>query len=325
MTIHSSISIIIPVFNGLPYVTQAVDSVLNQTQSSWELLISDNGSTDGTHNYLQRLKTSGDRRIKIFEQDQNIGIFGNLNFLINNAEADVIQIVCADDFLSSPSSLDTILGFWNTADINTSAVRWNGKKLLSIGVPTFIKPDVSQLYFFLFGNLFGNLSCASFRKKAITAAKSFDQSYPYAGDFEFWARLAKNSSFVIHELDTVVIRAHPGQASNYLNLNGDLYPQLSLITSQIFENIGNQNRFVRLLFKITGTIIYDSQYRLSPIRHAIQGNPIPLQKLNKASKESTYALPQFAKNALFIMTFGGKLGKKTMITLCLVVDKIFKI
>ena len=249
MTIHSSISIIIPVFNGLPYVTQAVDSVLNQTQSSWELLISDNGSTDGTHNYLQRLKTSGDRRIKIFEQDQNIGIFGNLNFLINNAEADVIQIVCADDFLSSPSSLDTILGFWNTADINTSAVRWNGKKLLSIGVPTFIKPDVSQLYFFLFGNLFGNLSCASFRKKAITAAKSFDQSYPYAGDFEFWARLAKNSSFVIHELDTVVIRAHPGQASNYLNLNGDLYPQLSTITSQIFENIGNQNRFVRLLLK----------------------------------------------------------------------------
>jgi glycosyltransferase involved in cell wall biosynthesis len=46
------ISILMPVYNGMPYICEAVDSVFAQNIEDWEFLISDNGSTDGTLTFL---------------------------------------------------------------------------------------------------------------------------------------------------------------------------------------------------------------------------------------------------------------------------------
>jgi hypothetical protein len=62
-------------------------------------------------------------------------------------------------------------------------LRWNGKQLLDYGLPAVIEPQVSQLYFFLFGNLMGILSCVSCRKSAYNSTGMIDRTYPYAGDF----------------------------------------------------------------------------------------------------------------------------------------------
>ncbi|WP_432713823.1 glycosyltransferase family 2 protein [Pedobacter sp.] len=71
MTSQPSISIITPVWNGLPFIKECIDSVLSQDHACWEMLISDNCSTDGTRAYLDTLK---DPRIKIFKQESNLGI-----------------------------------------------------------------------------------------------------------------------------------------------------------------------------------------------------------------------------------------------------------
>ena len=73
-----AISILTPVWNGLPYIKECVESVFSQEFQDWELIISDNGSTDGTRDYLDTLT---DKRVQIFKQDKNLGIDGNLNFL----------------------------------------------------------------------------------------------------------------------------------------------------------------------------------------------------------------------------------------------------
>ena len=71
------ISIILPVYNGEKYLKICVDSVLNQTYSNFEFLIIDDCSTDSSWEYLNSLT---DRRVKLFRNEKNKGLFFNLNF-----------------------------------------------------------------------------------------------------------------------------------------------------------------------------------------------------------------------------------------------------
>lgn len=59
------VSIMMPVFNGLPLVKASIESLLNQTYSNWECIIIDDGSNDGTSDYVDQLK---DARFKVFHQ-----------------------------------------------------------------------------------------------------------------------------------------------------------------------------------------------------------------------------------------------------------------
>jgi len=74
----NKITIVTPAYNNLPYIKKTIDSVINQSFKNWEMLISDDGSTDGT---IEFLKTIKNKNIKIFFQKYNLGIFGNLKFL----------------------------------------------------------------------------------------------------------------------------------------------------------------------------------------------------------------------------------------------------
>jgi glycosyltransferase involved in cell wall biosynthesis len=98
------LSIGLPVYNGERYVGQALDALLGQTYEDFELIVSDNASTDGTssicRSYLER-----DRRIRYFRQERNIGLAPNHNFVIGQARGELFKSahhddLCADDFLS---------------------------------------------------------------------------------------------------------------------------------------------------------------------------------------------------------------------------------
>src|SRR5208282_2137762 len=106
----TAVSIITPVWNGLPFLKACVESVQAQRFEDWELLISDDGSTDGSREWLANLP---DPRIRIFEQSRNLGIFGNLNFLFDRAIAPVSQILCQDDYFADSRSLDKLDRLWH--------------------------------------------------------------------------------------------------------------------------------------------------------------------------------------------------------------------
>src|SRR5688500_602576 len=106
-----AISIITPVWNGLPYIKECIGSVLAQEFQNWELLIGDNGSTDGTTDYLATLN---DSRIHIYKHEINRGISGNLNFLFSKANAPLAYILCADDCFHS-KGLNYVIDEWNSS------------------------------------------------------------------------------------------------------------------------------------------------------------------------------------------------------------------
>lgn len=87
------ISILLPVYNGAGYVMKAVNSVLKQTYPHWELIIVDDGSTDGT---LARLATIDDKRVQVIRQE-NQGVAIARNFGFTQATGDYIAFIDADD------------------------------------------------------------------------------------------------------------------------------------------------------------------------------------------------------------------------------------
>jgi glycosyltransferase involved in cell wall biosynthesis len=97
-------SIIIPLYNKADYITDAIQSVLNQTHQDFEVIVVDDGSKDDG---ALRVKAFTDRRIKLFEQP-NKGVSCARNQGIDLAVGDLICFLDADDWYL-PGYLETIV------------------------------------------------------------------------------------------------------------------------------------------------------------------------------------------------------------------------
>lgn len=101
------ISIGLPVYNGAKYLGEAIDSILAQTFADFELIISDNGSTDGTAQ-LCRQYAARDGRIRLELQAQNRGASWNYNQVFALAAGDYFKW-CSHDDLIAPTHLQRCL------------------------------------------------------------------------------------------------------------------------------------------------------------------------------------------------------------------------
>ena len=88
------ISVVMCAYNGMPYIHAAVQCILDQTYSNWELIISDDGSNDGTREWLTTL---ADPRIRVFLQEKNLGYVANKNFAHRQARGEYITQMDNDD------------------------------------------------------------------------------------------------------------------------------------------------------------------------------------------------------------------------------------
>jgi glycosyltransferase involved in cell wall biosynthesis len=97
------------VYNGERYLGQTIDSLLSQTYGDFELLVSDNASTDGTEDICRSYATL-DKRISYVRQRENIGAMGNFNYLASRATTDYFKWCAADDLIV-PSFLASCIEF----------------------------------------------------------------------------------------------------------------------------------------------------------------------------------------------------------------------
>lgn len=238
------ISIITPVWNGLPYLKECVESVLAQNFQNWEMLISDDGSTDGSREYLNSLT---DSRIRLFKQEKNLGIFGNLNFIFKQAKAPISQILCQDDYLIKDDGLSTILDYWRNAKPEVGFVRFNHEEATTSEtvmlerkiLPSVVSFGEADLWFYIFGNIPGNLSNVSLRTEIVEKCGWFKPDLPYAGDFEFWARAARTVSMGVQKEMVIFVRRHEGVASVFLNRNGELYKQHIVVYEKLIDQLSH--------------------------------------------------------------------------------------
>jgi glycosyltransferase involved in cell wall biosynthesis len=94
------VSIGMPVFNDKPFLSKSLESILNQTYSNFELILSDDCSTDGSAKVCEEY-ASRDNRIKYVRQEHNIGISRNMEFLLRQAKGDYFMWAGDDDLWDS--------------------------------------------------------------------------------------------------------------------------------------------------------------------------------------------------------------------------------
>lgn len=94
------VSIGMPVYNGELYITQAINSLINQSFSDFELIISDNCSTDETQQICKNFELI-DKRIRYIRQEINIGAAANFKFVLSESIGTYFMWNAADDYRSS--------------------------------------------------------------------------------------------------------------------------------------------------------------------------------------------------------------------------------
>jgi glycosyltransferase involved in cell wall biosynthesis len=103
MSVPPRISIALPVFNGERYLAQAIGSILDQTYRDFELIVSDNSSTDRTEEICRSFEAQ-DPRIRYIRQPRNIGASPNFNVCYALASGEYFKWAAHDDYLE-PSYL----------------------------------------------------------------------------------------------------------------------------------------------------------------------------------------------------------------------------
>jgi glycosyltransferase involved in cell wall biosynthesis len=194
-------SITVPAYNAEATLAETVASVKAQTFDDWELVIVDDGSTDGTLTLARSLAVD-DRRIRVVAQE-NRGSGGAYNTAVRNATSDLIVMLSADDLLL-PDHLASFDAFIR-ANPGASVFTCDGWYLYDDGrrepadpAARWGDPSVCTLEDLLGACLYG--VGAVYRRAVFDAVGGFREDF-YAEDYLFWL-LALARGFVHAHLDT---------------------------------------------------------------------------------------------------------------------------
>ena len=96
MSPNCRLTVGLPVYNGSNYLAESIEALLGQSFNDFELIISDNASTDDTADICRHYKRE-DSRIRYFRQAHNLGLASNHNFLVERASGELFKWASHDD------------------------------------------------------------------------------------------------------------------------------------------------------------------------------------------------------------------------------------
>lgn len=215
------VSVILAVYNGENYIKDAVNSILNQTYSNFELIIIDDGSSDNTATIV---KSFTDPRIRFIEQE-NTGLAASLNRAIKLATGKYIARQDHDD-LSLPPRLEKQVNFLEAnpeyAILGTNSIIWEKDKPTNRGHrhPT----DFATLNFKLLFDCFFVHSSVMLRKKALDQIGLYttDPSRQPPEDFELWSRIVRQYKAANLNETLLVYRELPSSITRTVNFKEKL-------------------------------------------------------------------------------------------------------
>lgn len=204
------VTVLMPVYNGAPYLAEAIQSVLQQTFTDFEFLIIDDGSTDNSAAVIQKFH---DTRIRLFQNSTNLGLVASLNMGIKLAHGEFIARMDADD-VCLPERLALQVAFMKAhreIGICGTWVEVIGEQSGQIlRYPT--DPDAIKCAH-LFGPALAHPT-VMLRSKLLNETKLlYDPSYKHAEDFELWVRAAECTSLANIGKVLLYYRLNPQQVS----------------------------------------------------------------------------------------------------------------
>jgi len=208
-----AVSVILPAYNAEKYLKEAVDSILNQTFRDFELIIVDDGSTDGTAKVLAGFS---DDRIVRARNIENIGLARTIAKCISMSRGNYILRMDADD-VSLPERIDKQVRFMDShprVSISGTQVRLFGPGIGSESaakLPTSVAGTEGAM---LAGNQIAPQSAIIRAKDIIEKGLAYGDGYRYENGYDFFVR-AMGAGLHLANLSDILYekRIHPGQMS----------------------------------------------------------------------------------------------------------------
>ena len=175
----------LPVYNARRFIEASVRSILAQSFADFELVIGDDGSTDGTGAVLARL-AAGDARIRLLRRERPSGLVAAANWVVREARAPLVAIAHADD-LSHPDRLRAQVRLLQAApDVALVGTLWKG--IDADG--RIVRP--ADFWRLRFASPLAPFSHSSvmFRRAAFEAAGGYRQAAEYWEDLDLYHRIA---------------------------------------------------------------------------------------------------------------------------------------
>ena len=238
---NPKISVIMSVYNGEKYLGEAIDSILNQNFTDFEFIIVGDGSTDDS---LKVVQTYHDKRIRVIDNEENIGLTKSLNKAMREARGELIARQDADD-ISLPNRFEEQVKYFEqhpeTALLGTSIYIIDGDgKILGKRI-VLANPSKSLVKV----NQFSHGS-TMFRREIVRELGGYNELFRYGQDYELWLRIAKYNK--VSNLTQVLykLRFHGGNIRSLKGEESALYHLLAIrlikndLDEEILEAIKNK-------------------------------------------------------------------------------------
>ena len=231
-----AVSVLVKSYNHAAYIQRTIDSILAQSMQDFEIVVTDDASTDGTADIVRGYK---DSRIKLEISPVNLGISGAMNATIARARGRYLAILNSDDwsfperlqhqaeFLDRYDQVALVFGLPRTVDEHDLPVEGYNDFAIPLRFPSFSR-NWWLRHFFLYSNCL-SAPTAMIRRQAYKTVGAYDRRLTNLQDLDMWIRMliaGSNIHLLAEEVTAVRIR------DNHANMSA---PSLDKMNRTGFE------------------------------------------------------------------------------------------
>ncbi len=270
------ISICLPVKNGARFLDEALQSLLQQDEQRFEILIADDLSNDNSFQIAEGYAAS-DRRIKLWRNQRALGLFANYNQCLRNARGQYIKPMAQDDLLE-PSMLSNCLQvfsndpgialvsvakkiksetdcIYRSCNIEKSIITYHGR------LPKYTRHQVYDACLMPIQNLIGEPCTVMFASRAVDGG--FNETLHHLGDLEYWLRILQHGDYAFLDKTLAIFRQHSDSATHHnlinLSIPADLVICADLLVNPLAECGFTPEDFLQTNLSAFSRIVHDQQ------------------------------------------------------------------